>query len=175
MKGSLILVGMPACGKSTVGVILAKMLGKDFVDTDLVLQRRTGLHLSQLLQRGRDSFMREEEEALLSIGKGTSAVIATGGSAVYSQRGMAHLKALGPCLYLEVPYEALVGRLRDMQGRGVVLGAGQTLLDLYRERVPLYQRYADFTVNEAGLDLEGVVRACLRTIENGGNHQDAEG
>ena len=163
-KNNIVLIGMPASGKSTVGVILAKLLGMDFIDTDLLIQRREGRRLSEIIEaRGLDGFLDVEEEVCAGVAA-EHAVIATGGSAVYGARAMARLKAAGRAVYLEVPLEALRGRLRDMKGRGVALREGQTLDDLYAEREALYRRYADLTVSEAGRTLEETVDAVCAAL-----------
>ncbi len=162
--GNIVLIGMPASGKSTVGVILAKLLGMDFIDTDLLIQRREGLRLSGIIEaRGLDGFLDVEEQVCAGV-PAERAVIATGGSAVYGARAMAHLRATGRVVYLETPLEDLRGRLRDMKGRGVALREGQTLDDLYAERAPLYRRYADVTVSEAGRTLEETVEAVCAAL-----------
>ena len=159
---NLILIGMPASGKSTAGVVLAKLLGYRFLDTDLLIQNREGSRLPEILaDRGVDGFLAAEEAACLSI-QAEHCVIATGGSVVYSEAAMAHLKSLGCVVYLEVELETLTGRLRDIQSRGVVLRPGQTLAELYRERVILYEKYADLVVPEAGGTLEDTVMQVYR-------------
>ncbi len=161
---NVVLVGMPASGKSTVGVILAKIMGKDFVDTDLLIQRRTGKRLSELIEaEGISGFMGVEEAVCVSI-EVTDTVIATGGSVVYGEAAMAHLKAVGTVVYLEVGYEALARRLRDIRQRGVVLRDGQTLRELYTERKALYETYADVTVAEDGRGIEETVSAVLAAL-----------
>ena len=154
---NLILIGMPASGKSTAGVVLAKLLGYSFLDTDLLIQGREGSRLHEIIEdRGIDGFLAAEEAACLSV-QAERCVIATGGSVVYSEAAMAHLKSLGCVVYLEVELETLTGRLKDIRGRGVVLRPGQTLAELYAERVMLYEKYADLTVSEAGGALEDTV------------------
>ena len=161
---NIILIGMPASGKSTVGVILAKLLGYDFIDTDLVIQRREGQRLSEIIEtRGIDGFLAAEEAACLAF-KADNCVIATGGSAVYSAAAMERFKGMGRVVYLEVDYEALERRLSDIMGRGVVLRPGQTLKQLYEERVPLYQKYADITVREGAGTLEEKVSEVYQRL-----------
>ena len=156
---SIILIGMPASGKSTVGVVLAKLMAYDFVDTDLLIQRREGLTLRQIIERrGIDGFLAAEEAACLSV-NADRCVIATGGSAVYSEPAMRHLKRLGRVVFLDVDFPTLSKRLRDVQGRGVVLREGQTLEALYHERQALYRRFADVTVPEGDATLEQTVSA----------------
>ena len=159
MSGTnLILTGMPASGKSTSGVILAKILGMDFLDSDLLIQKKAGKRLPEILaERGLSGFLALEEETVCGIGANQT-VIATGGSVIYGRKAMRHLKTLGRVVYLEVPYELLEGRLMDIRQRGVVLRSGQTLRELYDERVPLYEEWADLTVSEEGRTLEETVR-----------------
>jgi shikimate kinase len=149
MTDNLILIGMPGCGKSTVGVVLAKLLGMRFLDTDLLLQEQTGKRLPVLLQElGRDGFLSREAEAICSL-RCSGTVIATGGSAVLTEEGAAALHALGRCIYLRVPLPALAERLGDLTSRGVAMEPGQSLADLYAERTPCYERCADLIVDEA--------------------------
>ena len=162
------MIGMPASGKSTVGVILAKILGYDFLDTDLFIQTRTGKRLPELIEQlGTDGFKRLEEEQICQIrlACGHPTVIATGGSAVYGGQAMAHLAELGPICYLHVPFETIEARLKDIRQRGVVLNPGQTLRTLYDERCVLYERYASFTVHEADRGVEEIVRELADWME----------
>lgn len=161
---NIILIGMPASGKSTVGVILAKLLGFDFLDTDLLIQRREQQLLSEIIAtRGLPAFLAAEEAACLSVHTSHS-VIATGGSVVYSEAAMEHLKSLGTVVYLAVEYPTLADRIHDIQGRGVALRPGQTLEVLYAERVPLYEKYADITVVEGTGRLEETVKAVREKL-----------
>lgn len=159
---NIILIGMPASGKSTAGVVLAKLLAYDFIDTDLLIQRRAGMPLSAIIaQRGIDGFLAAEAAVCEEL-SADRAVVATGGSVVYSESAMEHLKALGKVVYLDVDYDALVKRLTDIRGRGVVLRDGQTLEALYAERAPLYRRYADVTIREGDQTLEETAAAIYR-------------
>ena len=158
---NIVLIGIPGAGKSTVGVILAKVLRMNFIDTDLVIQERTGLRLQELIDRdGPSEFMRIEEAAVLSL-TCRNTVIATGGSVVLSPPAMDHLKAGGTVVYLKVPFEEIEQRLGNISGRGIVLLSNQTLRAMYDGRVPLYERYADVTVDCAGRDFETVVGTIL--------------
>lgn len=157
MKGerdNVILIGMPGAGKSTVGVVLAKRLGFDFIDTDLLIQRRTAKHLQEIIAtEGLESFRRHEEQVLLSLRPGES-VISTGGSAVYSEKGMTALKNRGTVVFLDAPLADLQQRINDMDNRGLVIDPGETLADLYRRRRPLYLHYADQQIDTEGLNVE---------------------
>lgn len=172
---NIILIGMPASGKSTAGVVLAKLLGYDFVDTDLIIQRQNGLRLSEIIaRRGLDGFLAAEEAACLSL-TAENSVVATGGSMIYSEAAMAHLRALGRVVYLEVDFPTLKGRLHDIRGRGVALRPGQTLEALYAERTPLYQKYADITVPEGAGALEDTVEAICRVTHDSKKASLSEG
>ena len=164
-KTNLVLIGMPAAGKSTAGVILAKMLGMDFMDTDLLIQRREKKRLETIIrEEGISGFLSIENAVCMDI-HAEDTVIATGGSVIYSAQAMAHLKEIGTVIYLEVPFSALQERLQDIRGRGVVLADGQTLEELFQERSVLYRRYADFTISEEGRSLEETVQA-LYALKN---------
>lgn len=164
-KKNVVLIGMPGAGKSTIGVILAKVLGKDFIDADLVIQKKEGRLLREIIeQEGPDGFLAVEERVNARLCP-DAAVIATGGSVVYGQRAMEHLGRIGVIVYLKLSYPAVESRLRDIRGRGVVLRDGQTLLDLYRERAVLYERYADVTVEEDGLGVEETLEKTLQALE----------
>lgn len=145
-SGNIILIGMPGSGKSTCGVVAAKLLLKNFFDTDLLIQNREGQRLQQIIdEKGLDYFARAEEEAVLSLDiAGT--VIATGGSVVYSPAVMDHLRRMGKVIYLHLEYETMCRRIQNLDSRGVVLQAGYTLQDMYKERLPLYRRYADAVI-----------------------------
>ncbi len=157
---NIVLIGMPTSGKSTVGVILAKVLGMDFVDTDLLIQKETGEKLKDTIEsRGVEGFLKVEEEVCAKVDVQNS-VIATGGSVVYSEKAMNHLKETGKVLYLQIDFDTLLSRLRDVKQRGVVLKEGQTINDLYEERCVLYEKYADLTIPEGQKSLETVVEVA---------------
>lgn len=158
MNDNLILIGMPGVGKSTLGVLLAKQFGLDFMDTDLLLQRRLGLRLQQMINlQGLHSFRYAEEQMLLDLDC-EQTLIATGGSVIYSAPGMQHLKQLGQIIYLQISLPQLQRRISDMGQRGVVIAPGQTFADLYAERTPLYSRYADIHVSIDNLGVEDVLQ-----------------
>lgn len=164
-KNNIVLIGMPGVGKSTIGVVLAKVLGYQFVDADLVIQEKEGKLLCEIIDEvGTEGFI-EVENRINSQIEAEHAIIATGGSVVYGTEAMMHLKEIGTILYLRLPYEELNQRLCDIKGRGVVLRDGQTLRDLYEERVPLYEKYADITVDEYQLNVEQTIEKILELKE----------
>lgn len=156
---------MPGVGKSTVGVILAKVLGFQFLDADLLIQEQEGKLLREIIaEEGTDGFIQVENRVNASI-QCSRTIIATGGSVVYGQEAMEHLKEIGTIVYLEVPFSILEKRLSDIKGRGVVLKNGQTLHDLYMERTPLYEKYADVCVSEEGLNVEQTVELLVNKLQ----------
>jgi len=163
-KTNLVLIGMPACGKSTLGVLVAKALNLAFLDTDLLLQQRQGKLLWELLEaEGTAAFLQIEAEVLLGL-RCENTCISTGGSAVYSREAMLYLKQNALFVYPKLSYETIAGRLADIQSRGVVMEAGKTLLDIYREREPLYACYADITVPAEGKGVEETVFWILQAV-----------
>ena len=165
-RTNLILIGMPASGKSTVGVILAKVIGYDFVDTDLLIQKAEKKRLKQIIaERGVEGFLEVENRVNASV-EADHCVIATGGSAVYGEEAMRHFKKIGHIMYLKVDFETIRKRLRNIKERGVALKKGQTLRDLYDERVVLYEKYADTVIEETG-DVEDVIVRILEIIDAG--------
>ncbi len=160
-KRNIVLIGMPGVGKSTVGVILAKEMGYQFLDADLVIQEREGKLLREIIaEQGTDGFIQVENRVNASLDVDRT-IIATGGSVVYGKEAMEHLREIGTVVYLKVSYGIIEKRLADIRGRGVVLREGQTLQDLYEERVPLYEKYADITVLEENLGVEETVEQLL--------------
>lgn len=165
-KENITLIGMPGVGKSTVGVVLAKVLGYRFLDSDLEIQEQTGKLLHELIrEHGSDGFLEIENKVNAALDV-KHTVIATGGSVVYGEEAMRHLKEISTVVYLRLPYEDLELRLGDLHERGVVLKAGQTLQDLLEIRTPLYEKYADVIVDEGNLDIQGVVSAITNILEN---------
>ncbi|MCR4831122.1 MAG: shikimate kinase [Pseudobutyrivibrio sp.] len=161
---NIVLIGMPGVGKSTLGVVLAKELGYEFVDADLLIQKREKRLLKDIIaQEGVEGFLQIENDVNASI-QTDKTVIATGGSVIYGAEAMEHLKEIGTVVYLKLDYETLDSRLGSLKGRGVVLKDGQTLKSLYEERVPLYEKYADVIVDEFGLDLEATLSEVLHKI-----------
>lgn len=151
-------------GKSTIGVVLAKVLGYQFLDSDLLIQKQEGRKLHQIIsQEGNEGFKIIENRVNASI-QAEETVIATGGSVIYCPEAMEHLKSIGTVVYLKLSLEPLSKRLGNLKGRGVLLKEGQTLEDLYRERTPLYEKYADLVIDEEGKDLEGCLQAVLEKL-----------
>ena len=162
---NIILIGMPGVGKSTVGVILAKQLGYDFIDSDLVIQHKAKRRLPEIIAReGIDAFLQLENDVCCSLAGISDAVIATGGSAVYGAEAMKLFSEKGTVVYLKASLPALRRRLRDLKGRGVVLRDGQTLEDIYEERTRLYEKYADLIIDENGKNLEQTLEAVLEAV-----------
>ena len=150
---NIVLIGMPGCGKSTVGVVLAKILGYRFLDSDLVIQEQEDRLLSDIIeQEGVDGFNEIENRINASINV-RKTVIATGGSVVYGKDAMEHFKDIGIIVYIKLPYDDIKHRLGDLAKRGVSIKEGQTLRDLYNERLPLYEKYADIIADERGLTI----------------------
>ena len=161
MKKNIVLIGMPGVGKSTIGVILAKELGYQFIDSDLVIQQQEKRLLREIIeQEGVNGFLEIENRVNAGI-QAEGAVIATGGSAVYGAEAMEHFRQTGTVVYLRLTYEKLKKRLGNLRGRGVVLRKGQTLHDIYRERSVLYEKYADIIIEETGRDIEATLREIL--------------
>ena len=165
----IVFIGMPASGKSTVGVVVAKRLGYKFVDTDLVIQEVEKRLLKEIIaEEGNEGFLRIEDRVNAEIQE-ERAVISPGGSVVYCENAMRHYKETGMIVYLHTSYETINNRLHNAKNRGVVLKDGQTLKDLYEERTALFERYADLTISEEGRDLEETIEEVLRVLENGLN------
>lgn len=166
---NIVFIGMPASGKSTVGVVVAKRLGYKFVDTDLVIQEVEKRLLKEVIaEEGNEGFLRIEDRVNAEIQE-ERAVISPGGSVVYCENAMRHYKETGMIVYLHTSYETINNRLHNAKNRGVVLKDGQTLKDLYEERTALFERYADLTISEEGRDLEETIEEVLRVLENGLN------
>ncbi len=161
---SVILIGMPGAGKSTVGVLLAKAMGLDFVDTDLIIQRREGRTLQSIIDTdGLSRFIALEDEIVASVSAPDS-VIATGGSVVFGRRAMENLRSQGRIVYLRAGYDTISGRISNITTRGVAMNPGQDLRSVYDERCPLYENYADITVDVDRGSVEDTVEALVRAL-----------
>ena len=162
---NIALIGMPGVGKSTVGVVLAKNMGMSFLDSDLVIQEQEGKKLHELIEEhGIDGFLEIEARVNASLNPKT-AVIATGGSAVYSEQAMQHLQSIAMVCYLKLPYENIEERLGDLAERGVVLREGETLRQLYEERIPLYEKYANITVECENKNIREIVTELSKRLK----------
>lgn len=162
---NVVLIGMPACGKSSAGVLLAKTLRKDFVDTDLLIQDFEGRSLQEIIDDRGNAYFRDVEDAVIGNFKGDNFVIATGGSAVYSHEVMQKFRDAGDTIvYIKVPCDEIVKRLNNIKTRGVTLAPGQSIEDLYEERIPLYEKESDVTVEADGLDLEETVTKIAEAL-----------
>ena len=166
-KNNIILIGMPGAGTSTMGVVLAKIAGMDFLDCDLLIQNRHHKTLQRLIDElGPEGFIELENEALKTIDV-EDTIISTGGSACYSDEAMNYLRSIGTVVFLDISFEELRRRLGDLDERGVVMrgGAGMTLRALYDERQPLYEQYADYVADVEGLSITDSARAVLDTLK----------
>ena len=162
---NIIFIGMPASGKSTVGVVVAKRLGYDFIDTDLLIQKQEGRLLKDIIADvGNEGFLEIENQVNREL-VSENAVIAPGGSVVYCEEAMLHFKEIGTIIYLKTSYEDIYNRISNAKNRGVVLKEGQTLKSLYDERVKLFEKYADYTISEDDLDLERTIDKVLELFE----------
>ncbi len=158
-KNNIILIGMPGCGKSTCGVLIAKALCKSFIDTDLLIQNREGCSLQDILQsKGAEYFSDLEARTLMSLAVENS-VISTGGSAVYCDAAMEHLRENGTVVYLRVSLDEMLGRIQNITTRGILLHEGETLEEMYAAREPLYRKYADVIIDCNELTVEQAVEA----------------
>lgn len=165
-KENVVLIGMPGCGKSTIGVVLAKVLGYEFTDSDLLIQKQEGKLLREIIaEQGEEEFLKIEEAVNAGI-RTERHVIATGGSVIYSDKAMRHLKEIGTVVYLKLSFASICNRLGNIRRRGVVLKDGQSLKDLYDERIPLYERYADITIDAEGYDIEGLMDEVAQALVN---------
>lgn len=166
-KDNIILIGMPGAGKSTLGIVLAKIMNYDFVDADLVIQQQCDKTLERIIDAcGPEGFIEVENQVLINM-TAEHTVIATGGSAVYSDEAMQHLGSIGRVVYLKISYDELRGRLADLSERGVVMkgGRGMSLRELYDERKPLYERYADITVDVDDLSITAAARKVADALK----------
>ncbi|MEZ3435109.1 MAG: shikimate kinase [Lachnospiraceae bacterium] len=161
---NIIFIGMPAVGKSTVGVIVAKRLGYRFVDADILIQEKEGKLLKDIIaEKGIEGFLEIEDRVNAEIDV-SRAVIAPGGSVVYCENAMKHYKEIGTVVYLQISFDIINSRLKNAKKRGVVLKNRQTFKDLYEERTALFEKYADVTICEDGLDLEETVDRIMERL-----------
>ena len=166
MKNNLIFIGMPAVGKSTVGVVVAKRLGLGFLDTDLLIQEKEGRLLRDIIKtEGLDGFLEIENKVNSSVDV-RDHVISPGGSVVYCEDAMEHFKETGIIIYLKVSCDTIKSRIKDPKKRGVVLREGQTLEDLYNERSILFEKYADIIIEEDNYTIDETIESVAEALEN---------
>ena len=165
-RKNITLIGMPGCGKSTLGVILAKAINYDFLDSDHLIQKKMGIKLQEIInQYGNDRFREIEEEVNASIDV-KDTVIATGGSVVYGEKAMEHLKSISTVIYLRLSVNEILKRVDNMRTRGISMKPGETLVDLYNKRVPLYEKYADVVVDCNDMNTSQALGAILEALGN---------
>lgn len=166
MKNNIVLIGMPGAGKSTVGVLLAKALSYDFMDTDLTIQKNTGKKLYEIIkEQGMEKFLVIENDTLKNICV-KQTIIATGGSAIFGEEAMAHLSEIATIVYIKLSCEEILRRVKNIKTRGIAMKEGKTLEDVYYERIPLYEKYAEITVECDEMTIEESVEAIVRACEN---------
>lgn len=163
---NIILIGMSGAGKSTLGVLLAKAMNYDFMDTDLILQTSENRLLQEIIEQDGVQTFKAIEERIICDLQADHSIIATGGSVIYSERGMECLKRLGHIVYLHVPYTEIKRRLHNIHSRGIVIEEGQTLESLYLEREVLYRRYCDFLIDVGELTIEQTIDIMMDQLED---------
>ena len=159
------LIGMPGSGKSTIGVILAKALRYEFLDSDLLIQKQEKRKLSEIIEQDGPEKFKEIENQVNADIHVTDTVIAPGGSVIYCEEAMEHFKEIGKIVYLKASYQTIKKRIRNPKKRGVVLKEGQTLKNLYDERVGYFEKYADITIDEDGCQIEETIDNVIRAVE----------
>lgn len=162
---NVIFIGMPTSGKSTIGIVVAKRLGFQFIDTDLLIQEQEGRLLSEIIrEEGNDGFLAIENQVNRDV-EATHAVIAPGGSVIYCEEAMEHFKKIGVVVYLKISYETLMKRIKDPRKRGVVLAEGQTMQMLYEERIKLFEQYADIVIDEDDYEREEMTDRVIEAFD----------
>ena len=166
MKKNIVLIGMPGAGKSTIGVLLAKALNYNFIDADLVIQQQNNKKLFEIINEvGIEEFLKIEDETISNINT-SGTVIATGGSAVYGENAMNHMKDNGIVMYLKLSCLEIINRISNIKTRGIAMKEGKTIFDIYNERVHLYEKYADIIIDAEGTNIEECVSLVMEEIVN---------
>lgn len=165
MNDNVILIGMPGAGKSTVGVLIAKALGYDFIDTDLIIQGRLNNRLYKIIEEHGIDYFLQAENKIVSEVSADRTVIATGGSVVFGKEAMEHLRQMGKVVYIKLGCDEIKRRVKNITTRGVVMKKDETIEDIYSERAPLYERYADITVDVENTTIEEAVEKILSLLE----------
>lgn len=166
MKNNIILIGMPGAGKSTVGVLLAKAMNYEFLDTDITIQKENGRKLFEIInEKGLDEFLKIENDVLSRVNVNNT-VVATGGSAIFGKEAMEHLSNIGHIVYIRLSCEEIIRRVSNIKTRGIAMKKGKTMVDVYNERVPLYEKYADIIVDGEDTTIEEAVEKILSACEN---------
>lgn len=164
MKDNIVLIGMPGAGKSTLGVLLAKSLNYDFLDTDLTIQKKSGKKLYEMInESGIDYFISYENDVLKEV-NASNTVIATGGSAVFGKEAMEHLSQIGTIVYIRLSCEEIIRRVNNIKTRGIAMKRGKTMRDVYEERAPLYEKYADIIVDAENTSIEESVYKLIEQL-----------
>ena len=167
---NIILIGMPGVGKSTLGSMLAEKIKYNFIDTDILIQEKAGKSIPQIIEeKGIDNVLQIENEVNSNI-KVEKSVIATGGSVIYGKAAMDNLKKIGKIIYLKQDFETINERIENVKERGIILRKDQTLKEVYNERIPLYEKYADITIEEKNLSIEETLQLLLNTLDNNINY-----
>lgn len=166
MKKNIVLIGMPGAGKSTIGVLLAKAINYDFLDADLVIQKQNNKKLYEIInEKGIDEFLKIENDTIVGLNV-SETVIATGGSAVYGYEAMEHMRKNGIIIYLKLSCVEIINRISNITTRGIAMKEGKTIFDIYDERVPLYEKYADIIIDAEGTDVEECVTLVANSLIN---------
>ena len=165
-KSNLILIGRPGCGKSTCGVLAAKALCKSFIDTDLLIQQREGCLLQEILDTKGSEYFSQTESGVLKELEAENSIISTGGSAIYYEDAISHLRKEGTVVYLQISLEVMLSRIRNITTRGILLQEDETIQDMYAAREPLYRKYADIIIDCDELTVEEAVAAVCGFTQN---------
>ena len=165
MNDNIILIGMPGAGKSTVGVLLAKALGYDFIDTDLIIQGRLNNRLYKIIEENGIDYFLQAENKIVSEVSADHTVIATGGSVVFGKEAMEHLRQMGKVVYIKLGCDEIKRRVNNITTRGIVMKKDETIEDIYSERAPLYERYADIMVDVENTTIEEAVEKILSLLK----------